>query len=98
MDALLVATELERWVSLAIAFAGLALSALSFIAWRRERARRMAVVTLGYAAFALFGLLIFSERLVARLLGAANAEVIEHGAGVFVLAGLAAFFLALARE
>lgn len=98
MDPFALATSFERWVSLAIALAAVALATLSFAAWRRERAPRMRIVGLGYGAFALFGLLVFGERLLVRLAGAPTAEILEHGASILVLVGLLLFFVAIRQE
>ncbi|MFA5862384.1 MAG: hypothetical protein WDA16_11890 [Candidatus Thermoplasmatota archaeon] len=98
MDLVQLAFLLEKWVSLGIGLVALALAILSFIAWRRERSRRMAVVTIGYGLFALFGFLVAGEPWITRLGGYAAADVIEHGASVFVLAGLVVFFFALSRD
>lgn len=98
MDAVALAHALERWISLAIALAAGALALLSFLAWRRERARRMGIVTGGYLLFAAFGSLVFLEHAFADLIGARGAEVVEHGASILILLGLGTFFYAMRQE
>lgn len=98
MDFAQLSHFLEKWVSLGIGLLALALASLSFLAWRRERSRRMGVVTVGYGLFALFGFLVASEPLIASWGDYVAADVVEHGASIFVLAGLIVFFFALSRD
>jgi len=56
-----LAQLLEQYISLGIFVLAAGLSVLSFLAWRRERDSRMWIVTLGYAMFAVYGLIVFLE-------------------------------------
>ena len=93
-----LAQTVEQVVSLGIFVLGLVLATLSFLAWRRERDRRMAVVTSAYAMFAAYGLIVFLEYFLLPYLTYPVVELLEHGAAVLILAGLLAFFVALVRE
>lgn len=93
-----LAQLLEQYVSLGIFLVAAALSALSYLAWRRERDRRMGIVTAGYAMFALYGLIVFLEYPLLPYVPYATLELLEHGSAVLILGGLIAFFLALTRD
>jgi hypothetical protein len=93
-----LAELLEQYVSLGIFVVAVGLSALSFLAWRRERDVRMRIVTLGYAMFALYGLIVFLEHPLNPYVSYATLELLEHGSAVLILAGLLAFFIALTRD
>ncbi|MFB6154869.1 MAG: hypothetical protein ABEJ22_03170 [Haloferacaceae archaeon] len=93
-----LAQQLEQYVSLGIFVVAATLAVLSLVAWRRERDRRMLVVTVAYTLFALRGLVVFLEYWLVALVPAANVELVEHASGILVLVGLLAFFLALARR
>lgn len=92
-----VAQLLEQYVSLGIFVVAATLSALSYLAWRRERDRRMATVTAGYAMFAVYGLVVALEHVLIPYVPYATLELFEHGVAVLILAGLLTFFLALTR-
>lgn len=92
-----VAQQVEQVVSLGIFVVGFALSTFSFLAWRRERDRRMAVVTAAYAMFAVYGLVVFLEYFLSPYLTYTVVELLEHGAAVLILVGLLAFFIALSE-
>jgi len=93
-----LAQLLEQYVSLGIFVLAAGLSLLSFLAWRRERDRRMGIVTVGYTMFAVYGLIVFLEYPLQRFVPYATLELLEHGSAVLILGGLLAFFLALARD
>ena len=93
-----LAQLLEQYVSLGIFLVAAALSAFSYLAWRRERDRRMGIVTAGYAMFALYGLIVVLEYPLLPYVPYATLEVLEHGSAVLILGGLVAFFLALTRD
>ncbi|MFB6079573.1 MAG: hypothetical protein ABEJ81_01020 [Haloferacaceae archaeon] len=93
-----LAQQLEQFISFGIFVLGSALAVLSLIAWRRERDRRMAVVTGAYAMFAVYGMLVLLEYLLLPYLSFRAVELIEHGAAGLILVGLLAFFVALSRE
>jgi hypothetical protein len=93
-----LAQLLEQYVSLGIFVLASSLSALSFLAWRREHDPRMRIVTLGYAMFAVYGLVVFLEYPLLAYLPYATVELAEHGSAVLILGGLLAFFLALTRD
>lgn len=92
-----LAQLIEQVTALGIFIVAAALAALSFLAWRRERDRRMAVVTGAYALFAVYGLVVFLEYLLLPFLAAGVVELLEHGAGALILVGLLAFFIALSE-
>lgn len=98
MDLLDLAHRLEQLVSLGILLVAGLLTWVGWQAWRRDREPRMRTVTVAYALFALFGLLVFIEPTVTRTVSYPVAELIENGAGLFVLAGLVVFFAAIARD
>jgi len=89
---------LEQYVSLGIFVVATALAGFSYLAWRRERDRRMLVVAGGYAMFAVYGLIVFLEYALLPYLTYPVVEVLEHGAAILILGGLVVFFLALTRE
>jgi hypothetical protein len=93
-----LAQLLEQYVSLGIFVLATGLSVLSFFAWRRERDDRMRVVTLGYAMFAVYGLIVFLEYPLTPYLPFATLELLEHGSAILILGGLLAFFVALTRD
>jgi len=93
-----LAQLLEQYVSLGIFLVAAALSAFSYLAWRRERDRRMGIVTAGYAMFALYGLIVVLEYPLLPYVPYATLELLEHGSAVLILGGLVAFFLALTRD
>ncbi|MFB6102495.1 MAG: hypothetical protein ABEJ73_08000 [Haloplanus sp.] len=93
-----LAQLLEQYVSLGIFVVAAALSAFSFLAWRRERDRRMGIVTAGHAMFAVYGLIVFLEYILLPYLPAASVELLEHGSAILILGGLLAFFAALTRD
>jgi len=95
---LTLAQQIEQLTSLGIFVVGLALAALSFAAWRRERDRRMLVVASAYGLFALYGLIVFLEYYLLAYLPIRTIELLEHGAAVFILVGLLAFFVAMSGE
>ena len=93
-----LAELLEQYVSLGIFVVATGLTALSFLAWRRERDGRMRTVALGYAMFAIYGLVVFLEYPLLPYIPHATLELLEHGSAILILAGLIAFFLALTRD
>lgn len=95
-----LAQQVEQLAGLGILLVGLALAALSVVAWRRERDRRMLLVAAAYGLFAVHGLVLFLEYF---LLGVSipvfgSVELIEHVSSLLVLVGLVAFFVAIARR
>jgi len=93
-----LAQLLEQYVSLGIFVLATGLSTLSYLAWRRERDRRMRIVTLGYVLFAIYGLIVFLEHPLLPYIPYATLELLEHGSAILILGGLLAFFLALTRD
>jgi len=93
-----LAQLLEQYISLGIFVLAAGLSALSFLAWRRELDRRMGIVTLGYGMFAVYGLVVFLEYPLLPYIPHATLELLEHGSAILILGGLLAFFFALARD
>ena len=95
-----LAGQLEQLAGLGILLVSLVLAALSLLAWRRERDRRMLVVTAAYALFAVNGFVVFAENFVraSGLLPATLVELIEHASAFLILLGLLAFFFAIVRE
>lgn len=98
MVSMTLAQQLEQFISLGIFVVGATLASLSLLAWRRERDRRMAIVTAAYAMFAVYGLIVFLEYFLLPYLTYQVVELLEHGAAALILAGLLAFFIALFRE
>lgn len=96
--AMALAQQIEQFVSLGIFLLGSLLAGLSVLAWRRERDRRMLVVSVAYAMFAVYGLVVFLEYFLLPYLPFEVVELLEHGAAVLILVGLLAFFVALFRE
>jgi hypothetical protein len=92
-----LAELLEHYISLGIFVVAAALCALSILAWRRERDRRMGAVSSGYAMFAVYGFVVFLEPFLRPHIGYASAELLEHASAVLVLGGLLTFFAALTR-
>jgi len=93
-----LAQLLEQYLSLGIFAVAATLSALSVLAWRRERDRRMAAVSVGYGMFAVYGLVVFLEYVLLPYFPHAPLELLEHGSAVLILGGLLTFFFALTRE
>jgi len=93
-----LAALLEQYVSLGIFLVAGVLSAVSYLAWRRERDRRMGTVASGYAMFAVYGLIVFLEYTLLPYLGARTVELLEHGSALLILGGLLTFFVAISRE
>lgn len=93
-----LAALLEQYISLGIFVVAAALTALSYFAWRRERDRRMSVVTLGYALFAVYGLTVFLEGVLIPYFPYETLELLEHGSAALILVGLLLFFVALTRD
>ncbi|WP_338742196.1 hypothetical protein [Haloplanus salilacus] len=93
-----LAQLLEQYVSLGIFVLAVGLSLLSLLAWRRERDVRMRIVSLGYAMFAVYGLIVFLEYPLLPYFPYATLELLEHGSAILILAGLLAFFVALTRD
>jgi CHASE2 domain-containing sensor protein len=93
-----LAQLLEQYVSLGIFLVALGLGLLSFVAWRRERDRRMGIVTAGYAMFAVYGLVVFLEYFLLPYVPYRLVELLEHGSAILILGGLLAFFAALTRD
>jgi hypothetical protein len=58
----------------------------------------MAIVTAGYAMFAVYGLVVFLEQILLPYVPYATLELFEHGVAVLILGGLLAFFVALTSE
>ena len=73
-----LAQLLEQYVSLGIFVLAAGLSVLSFLAWRRERDGRMRIVTLGYAMFAVYGLIVFLEYPLLPYFSYATLELLEQ--------------------
>ena len=90
-----LAGDLEVVSSLAIFLLASVLAALSGLAWRRERDRRMLYVTVAYAFFALRGLFVFVEE---PLAAAFDTELLEHASPFLVVIALLLFFVAVSRE
>lgn len=88
----------EQVVGLGIFLVALSLATLSYLAWRRERDRRMQVVSVAYLLFMLYGLVVFLEYTLMQVLPVMDVELLEHASGLFILAGLLAFFAAITRE
>lgn len=93
-----VAQLLEQYVSLGIFVIALGLGALSAQAWRRERERKMAIVTVGYLMFAVYGLIGFLEYVLLPYVAYDVLEIVEHGGQFLILAGLLTFFIAVIRD
>ena len=93
-----LASQLEQLISLGIFVVGFALALLSGLAYRRERDRRMLLVTGAYVLFAAYGLIVFLEYFIVGLVSYEFAELLEHSSAAFILIGLLAFFVALTRE
>jgi len=88
-------------VSVGITVVALALGGLSLLAYRRERERRMGVVAVAYALFALRGVLVLGEEVVDPFLRggyAVGPELVAHLSGLAVLIALVLFFVAVLGE
>ncbi|WP_227738968.1 hypothetical protein [Halorientalis pallida] len=94
----MLAQLLEQYVSLGIFLLAAGLGVFSLLAWRRERDRRMVIVTIGYAMFAVYGLVVFLEYVLLPYLPYRLLELLEHGSAILILGGLLAFFAALTRD
>lgn len=92
-----VAQQLEQIISLGIFVVGFALATLSWLAYRRERDRRMLTVAGAYVLFGIYGLVVFLEYFILNFVDYQTVEVLEHGAAALILFGLLAFFVALRR-
>ncbi|WP_254524746.1 hypothetical protein [Natrinema caseinilyticum] len=95
--AITFAQQLEQTISLGIFLLGATLAALSVLAWRRERDRRMGIVAVGYLMFAIYGGVVFLEYYLLPYLSFRTVELLEHGVAALILVGLLAFFVALSR-
>jgi len=93
-----LAQLIEQYVSLGIFILAGGLSILSVLAWRRERDSRMRIVTLGYALFAVYGLIVFLEYPLRPYIPYATLELLEHASAILILGGLLTFFVALTRD
>lgn len=89
---------IEQYASLGIFVTATGLTLLSVLAWRRERDQRMAIVAVGYAMFAIYGLVGFLEYVLLSTVSYQVLELAEHGSEILVLVGLVAFFVALTRD
>lgn len=90
---------LEVYISIGIFLVAAALSVLSFLAWRRERDRRMRIVAVGYGMFAVYGFAVFLlDVFLFSYFSDPLVELLEHGVAVLILGGLLTFFVALMRE
>ena len=97
-----------EWVlSLGIFLAGCVLSLLTGLAWRREHDRKLLLVTVAYALFALRGLAVLLAPVVEGPLESGElhpsvlvfvGEVSTHLSPLLVLAGLVLFFVAFTRS
>ncbi|EFW92608.1 hypothetical protein ZOD2009_07059 [Haladaptatus paucihalophilus DX253] len=87
--------DLELVVSLGILLLSVGLGTLTYLTWRRERERRLAIVTVAYVLFALRGLAVVLEE---TFLMSVRPELIDHLSSLFVLLGLLLFFVAIARD
>jgi hypothetical protein len=95
-----LAQQLEQLAGLGIFVVAVVLTALSVAAWRRERDRKMLVVSTAYAMFAVHGFVVFAEYFLLDygLLSFQTVELLEHASSFLVLFGLLAFFVALTRD
>lgn len=93
-----LAALLEQYISLGIFLVAGTLTILSYLAWQRERDRRMRIVAGGYAMFAVYGLVVFLEYPLQPYLGVQTVELLEHGVAILLLSGLLTFFIALTRD
>ncbi|MFB6107831.1 MAG: hypothetical protein ABEJ82_03185 [Haloplanus sp.] len=97
-----------RWLlSLGIFFVGGALGILTGLAWRRERDRKLLLVTVAYGLFALRGLAVVLEPVVEFSFEVQElhpsvlvlaAEAFTHLSALLVLTGLVLFFVAFTRS
>jgi uncharacterized membrane protein len=92
-----LAQLIEQYASLGIFVVAAVLGAFSYLAWRRERDRRMKLVTVGYALFALYGLVGFLEYVLLSHVQYAYLELVEHASAILILAGLLVFFASITR-
>ncbi|MFB6165607.1 MAG: hypothetical protein ABEJ31_10650 [Haloarculaceae archaeon] len=86
---------LEFVSNASIVVVALVLLALTVIAWRRERDRRMALVAVAFALFVLRGVLVLLER---WLTGYVATETLEHAAPFLVAFALVVIFLAVVQR
>jgi len=89
---------IEVSISFGIFLLASALSGASYVAWRRERDKRMATVTLGYVMFGVYGLVVVLEHFLVPYIAYGTLEYIEYGAAVLILTGLLTFFIAITQE
>ena len=89
------ADVIELAASLGILVVSLGLGTLTLLTWRRERERRLVVVTVAYGLFACRGLAVIFEEMIYP---GVQPELIDHLSSLFVLLGLLLFFVAIARE
>lgn len=98
---------IEWLLSFGIFVTGCVLCLLTGLAWRREHDRKLLLVTVAYALFALRGLTVLVAPVVEGPLESQElhpsllvivAEVSTHLSPLLVLAGLALFFLAFTRS
>ncbi|MFB6121610.1 MAG: hypothetical protein ABEJ68_10890 [Halobacteriaceae archaeon] len=97
-----------RWLlSFAIFLVGAALSVVSYFGWRRERDRKLVLVTVAYALFALRGLATVTGGAVESTVELPGMHpsllvvavvVFNHLSALLVLVGLVLFFVALTRS
>lgn len=97
-----------RWLlNFGILIVGFVLSILTGLAWRRERDRKLMLVTVAYVLFALRGLTVvlepvveisFESQEVHPSLLVLLAELATHLSPLLVLTGLVLFFLAFTRS
>ncbi|MFB6080140.1 MAG: hypothetical protein ABEJ81_03985 [Haloferacaceae archaeon] len=97
-----------RWLlSFGILVVGGILSVLTGLAWRRERDRKLLLVTVAYVLFALRGLAVVVGPVVEMSFELQElhpsvlvvvAEAFTHLSALLVLAGLVLFFVAFTRS
>lgn len=97
-----------RWLlNFGIFLVGVVLSLLTGLTWRRERDRKLMLVTVAYALFALRGLTVllapsievtFEAQELHPSLVVALAEIATHLSPLLVLTGLVLFFVAFTRS
>ena len=90
-----LAEQLEFVSSLSIFLLASVLAILSGLAWRRERDRRMLIVTVAYSMFVLRGIAVVAEGPLDDIL---EAELIEYGSPFLVVLGLLLFFIAITQD
>ena len=94
-------------LSLGILLVGCVLCLLTGLAWRRERDRKLLLVAVAYALFALRGLTVLVGPAVETSLEGSElhpsllvvvAELVTHLSPLLVLTGLLLFFVAVTRS